>query len=66
MERLYFNLNILWLFISICFIVRGYIEYKVFMSFENKEVNIISRITIMISLGITNLIFFYLVRFNLI
>jgi len=66
METLFFNLKIFWLFISIAFVIRGFIEYKVFMSFEDKEINIISRITIMISFGITNLILFYLIIFNLI
>lgn len=58
METLYFNLHILWLFISLSLIVRGIIEYKIFISFEDKPVDLISRITVIISLGLTNLIFF--------
>ena len=55
-------LNIFWLFISVSLIIRGYIEYKVFMTFEDKEINIISRLTVMMSLGITSFIYFFLIN----
>lgn len=57
-------INAIWLLISISFIVRGYIEYKIYMSFENKEIDLISRMVVIISSGITSFILFFLINFR--
>lgn len=57
-------INVVWLITSISFIIRGYIEYKIYMSFENKEINLISRMVVIISSGITSVIFFFLINFT--
>ena len=56
--------NVFWLLISVSLIIRGYIEYKLFMTFDEKEINIISRLTVIMSLGITSVIFFFLINFR--
>jgi len=57
-------INAIWLLISISFIIRGYIEYKIYMSFENKEIDLISRMVVIISSGITSFILFFLINFR--
>jgi hypothetical protein len=54
--------NVFWLLISVSLIIRGYIEYKLFMTFDEKEINIISRLTVIMSLGITSFIYFFLIN----
>ena len=56
--------SVLWLFISVSFIIRGYMEYKLFMTFDEKDINLISRIVVIISSGITSFILFFLINFR--
>jgi hypothetical protein len=64
MKGLDLFVSVLWLFISVSFIIRGYIEYQLYMTFDEKDINLISRIVVMISSGITSLILFFLINFK--
>ena len=59
-------LNKIWIwfiiFVSVLSIVKGYIEYKVFMTFEDKDLNLIVRFIGLIAFGISNLIFYFFVK----
>lgn len=61
MDNLVYFLKSLGLYFAVLFsflcLVKGVLEFKVYMSFENKDVEILRRVISFITFGITNLTF---------